>query len=53
MLFGECAVFKVTYDALIPAAERWRGIRITEFEQRQLKATATRSTGISLRAMPQ
>jgi hypothetical protein len=38
--FGECAVFKVTYDALIPAAERWRDIRITEFEQRQLKAAA-------------
>ena len=26
------------YAALIRAAERWRGIRITEFEQRQLKA---------------
>jgi hypothetical protein len=26
------------YAALIRAAERWRGIRITEFEQRQLRA---------------
>lgn len=26
------------YAALIRAAERWRGIKITEFEPRQLKA---------------
>jgi putative transposase len=26
------------YAALIRAAERWRGIRISEFERRQLKA---------------
>jgi putative transposase len=26
------------YAALIRAAERWRGIRITEFELRQLRA---------------
>ena len=26
------------YAALIRAAERWRGIKITEFEQRQLRA---------------
>ena len=36
--FGERAVLKLVYAALIRAAERWRGIRITEFEQRQLKA---------------
>src|SRR5437762_2687068 len=36
--FGERAVLKVVYAALIRAAERWRGISITEFEQRQLKA---------------
>ncbi len=35
--FGERAVLKLMYAALIRAAERWRGIRITEFEQRQLK----------------
>src|SRR5438477_13152223 len=34
--FGERAVLKLVYAALIRAAERWRGIRITEFEQRQL-----------------
>jgi transposase-like protein len=36
--FGERAVLKLMYAALIRAAERWRGIRMTEFEQRQLKA---------------
>jgi putative transposase len=36
--FGERAVLKLVYAALIRAAERWRGIRISEFEQRQLKA---------------
>jgi hypothetical protein len=29
---------KLIYAALIRAAERWRGIRITQLEQRQLKA---------------
>ncbi len=32
------AVLKLMYAALIRAAERWRGIRITEFELRQLRA---------------
>jgi hypothetical protein len=36
--FGERAVLKLVYAALIRAAEHWRGIRITEFEQRQLRA---------------
>jgi putative transposase len=36
--FGERAVLKLMYAALIRAAERWRGIRTTEFEQRQLRA---------------
>lgn len=36
--FGERAVLKLMYAALIRAAERWRGIRIAEFDQRQLKA---------------
>jgi transposase-like protein len=36
--FGERAVLKLMYAASIRAAERWRGIRITEFEQRQLNA---------------
>lgn len=36
--FGERAVLKLMYAALIRAAERWRGLKITEFERRQLKA---------------
>ena len=36
--FGERAVLKLMYAAPIRAAERWRGIRITEFERHQLKA---------------
>jgi putative transposase len=36
--FGERAVLKLMYAALIRASERWRGIRVTEFEQRQLNA---------------
>ncbi|MBX6320887.1 MAG: hypothetical protein IRY94_03580 [Rhodospirillaceae bacterium] len=36
--FGERALLKLMYAALIRAAERWRAIRTTEFEQRQLKA---------------
>jgi transposase-like protein len=36
--FGERAVLKLIYATLIRAAERWRGIRISEFEQRQLRA---------------
>jgi putative transposase len=35
--FGERAVLKLMYAALIRAAERWRGIKISEFEQRQAK----------------
>src|SRR5438552_17434085 len=35
--FGERAVLKLVYAALIRTAEHWRGIRITEFEHRQLK----------------
>ena len=36
--FGERAVLKLMYAALIRAAERWRGIKITEFDSRQLNA---------------
>jgi putative transposase len=36
--FGEKAVLKLMYGALIRAAERWRGLRVTEFELRQLDA---------------
>jgi len=36
--FGERPVLKLMYAAVIRAAERWRGIAIGEFEQRQLRA---------------
>jgi putative transposase len=36
--FGERAILKLMYAALIRASERWRGIRVTEFEQGQLNA---------------
>jgi transposase-like protein len=36
--FGEKAVLKLMFGALIRAAERWRGLRFTEFETRQLAA---------------
>jgi transposase-like protein len=39
--FGERAVLKLMYAALIRAAERWRGLRMTEFERRQLHAIRT------------
>jgi transposase-like protein len=34
--FGERAVLKLMFGALIRAAERWRSVKITEFERRQL-----------------
>jgi transposase-like protein len=36
--FGERAVLKLMYAALIRAAERWRRLRMTDFERRQLLA---------------
>jgi putative transposase len=36
--FGERAVLKLMYAALIRAAERWRGLKMTAFERRQLQA---------------
>jgi transposase-like protein len=36
--FGERAVLKLMYAAMIRAAERWHGLRITAFELRQLAA---------------
>ena len=35
--FGERPVLKLMYAAVIRAAERWRGLTVGEFEQRQLK----------------
>ena len=36
--FGEKAVLKLMFGAMIRAAERWRAIKITEFERRQMVA---------------
>ena len=36
--FGERPVRKLMYAAMIRAADRWRGIAVGEFEQRQLRA---------------
>ncbi len=36
--FGEKPVLKLMFGALIRAAERWRGLRFTEFELRQVAA---------------
>ena len=35
--FGERAVMKLMFAALLRASESWRGIRVTEFELRQLQ----------------
>ena len=37
-LFGEKAVLKLMFGAMTRAAERWRSIKITEFERRQMAA---------------
>jgi putative transposase len=34
--FGERAVLKLMFGAMIRAAERWRAMRITDFERRQM-----------------
>jgi putative transposase len=36
--FGERPVLKLMYAAVIRAADRWHGITVGEFEQRQLRA---------------
>jgi transposase-like protein len=36
--FGERPVLKLMYAAVIRAADRWRGLIMSEFEQRQLRA---------------
>ncbi len=36
--FGEKAVLKLMFGAMTRAAERWRKVRFTEFERRQLAA---------------
>jgi putative transposase len=41
--FGEKAVLKLMFGAMTRAAERWRSIRITEFERRQMAQARARS----------
>lgn len=36
--FGEKAVLKLMFAAMTRAAERWRAVKITDFERRQMKA---------------
>ena len=36
--FGERPVMKLMFGAMTRAAERWRAIRLTEFERRQIDA---------------
>jgi len=38
--FGEKAVLKLMFSAMIRAAERWRAIKVTDFERRQMKAVS-------------
>jgi len=42
--FGEKAVLRLMFGALTRAAERWRSVKVTEFERRQL--TAIRKSSI-------
>src|SRR5271169_2186899 len=36
--FGERAALKLMFGALIRAADRWRSVKVTEFERRQITA---------------
>jgi putative transposase len=36
--FGERAILKLMSGALIRAAEKWRSVKVSEFERRQLAA---------------
>jgi len=36
--FGEKPVLKLMFGAMIRAAERWRAVKITDFERRQMAA---------------
>ena len=36
--FGEKPVLKLMFGAMIRAAERWRAVKFTEFERRQIAA---------------
>ena len=52
--FGERAVLKLMFGALIRAAERWRSVKVTEFERRQLTSVQKRTrSGIRDYGRPQ
>jgi hypothetical protein len=36
-IFGERAVLKLMYSAVIRASDSWRGVKVTEFEDAQLR----------------
>ena len=42
--FGERPVLKLMFGAMIRAADRWRAIKVTDFERRQIAAAETTST---------
>ena len=55
--FGERAVLKLMFGALIRAAERWRSVKVTEFERRQMTAVRKEldheyETAIGLKTKP-
>jgi putative transposase len=39
--FGERAVLKLMFGALVRAADRWKSVKVTEFERRQLSTLKT------------
>ena len=51
--FGERPVLKLMFGAMIRAADRWRAIKFTDFERRQIsppsERTSTRSMGAGIR----
>jgi putative transposase len=50
--FGERAVLKLMFGALIRAAERWRSVKVTEFERRQLASVRKELDLVSLNTRP-
>jgi len=42
-MFGEQAVLKLMYAALVRGSENWRGLKVSEFERRQLLALREQS----------
>jgi putative transposase len=56
--FGERAVLKLMFSALIRAAERWRSIKVTDFQHRQIAVVKKEldqeyEAQVALKAKPQ